>query len=121
MPSADLQELVRDRTESKHDDEFVVCSNCGAIIGYVADAIEVDGQHTHVRVNPLGLEFVFECFGEALGCTILGQPQHADTWFAGYMWEIAKCSGCDEHLGWLFTAQDHFYGLISSRIEIRKQ
>ena len=120
MSRPDLQELVRDEQDTKDGDDFIICANCETIIGYRADAIEVEGRHTHVRINPLGLEFAFDCYSEALGCTISGKPQHADTWFLGYMWEIASCTTCNEHLGWLFSGSDHFYGLIHTKIATKK-
>ena len=121
MPNPDIKELVRDEIETDDNDQvLIVCANCGEVLGYESDAIEIDGQHVHARVNPLGYEYVFKCFQQALGCVIFGQPQHADTWFAGYMWELVKCSNCEEHLGWLFSGKDQFYGLICARIALRK-
>lgn len=36
-------------------------------------------------------------------CLLQGPPTAQDSWFPGYAWTIAYCSGCYAHLGWRFT------------------
>jgi len=80
-----------------------------------------------VRVDRLsrlfGYLFHIGCFSEALGCSIAGTPEAADSWFMGFQWRIAACSECQRHLGWYFdrvtpgSETDFFYGLILDRIQ----
>ncbi len=120
MPKVDLTEEVIHEKESKTGDEYVVCVKCKELLANEQDAIEVEGQHIHTRINPIGIEYVIRCFRDAMGCSLAGEQYHADSWFAGYVWQLAECPHCKEHLGWLFSGSDHFYGLIRSRIEIQR-
>ena len=64
-----------------------------------------------------GAVFKIGCFGSAVGCTARGTSEAYWSWFPGYSWRIEVCSGCAEHLGWLFTSTDHdFHGLILDRL-----
>ena len=76
------------------------------------------GQHAHTCVNPHGFAFDVRCYAQALGCSLSGQPEAADSWFAGYTWRFANCAQCSQHLGWLFEQTDHFfYGLIKDHVQ----
>jgi len=76
----------------------------------------VDGNHAHTRANPAGIRFTFGCFRDAPGCRCLGAPSGEHTWFAGCRWRIAACGGCGEHLGWAFSGEENFFGLILLRL-----
>lgn len=98
--------------------DYLHCAACSAVISRDSFAVEVNGQHQHFCINPHGFEFRVACYAQALGCAISGDREHADSWFPGYLWRLASCSECQTHLGWYFDREgDHFYGLISDRIQ----
>lgn len=116
-----LASLLADETKDTLDASgggFVFCTRCSGVVARSDAGMEINGSHEHFCTNPHGFEFHLVCYQQALGCAIAGQPTAADSWFAGYSWRFASCSGCAEHLGWLFeTEGTHFYGLISDRIQ----
>lgn len=109
-------------TVSDHETELgppthlVICRYCEAVLAYLSDAIEVSGQHEYVKINPFGHQHHFRCFSEALGCSLQGPREYADSWFPGYTWQLAICAACNSHVGWLFEGNNHFYGLINNRV-----
>lgn len=97
------------------------CRACGAGITDEGQRRAVDGSHSHTRTNPAGIRFTFGCFREAPGCRCLGAATDEHTWFAGCRWRIAACGGCGEHLGWVFSGADCFFGLILLRLVGEKE
>ncbi len=94
------------------------CRNCKQPITSDDYRIAIAGRHLHRRVNPMGVEFEFGCFGEAPGAATLGEPTVEFSWFTGYAWSFAHCGRCDVHLGWLFEGGDPpFFGLIAILLE----
>ena len=90
----------------------LVCAACGQRITDDAHRIEKAGSHEHTFVNPGGFVHHIGCFGFATGCSYLGAPETSFSWFPGYSWQIAHCSNCRAHLGWIFRAKDdRFHGL----------
>jgi hypothetical protein len=78
----------------------------------------VAGGHEHRFVNPGGIHYHIGCFARAAGLIPVGEPSPYWTWFPAYRWQIERCPGCQEHLGWLFRGADHeFHGLILDRLE----
>lgn len=100
----------------KQDDEAILCAACGAEITHQRQAIAVDNRHTHAFFNPAGIAFEIRCFRLAPGATPLGVPSAEFTWFAGFRWQIAVCTACQAHLGWLFTNGTSFFGLIAPHL-----
>ncbi len=93
------------------------CKACNLPITSEDERVDVAGASVHRRVNPLGVEYEFGCFANAAGCSYLGGATEEHTWFAGYAWRIALCSGCQSHLGWLFRSPGRaFHGLITGRL-----
>ncbi|MEM7003329.1 MAG: cereblon family protein [Pseudomonadota bacterium] len=97
--------------------DLLYCATCGHVITSNAERIMVNGSHDHDLTNPHGFSFHLGCFAQALGCDISGHGEAADSWFMGYMWRLATCANCQNHLGWYFSgvapgSQDYFYGLI---------
>jgi hypothetical protein len=76
----------------------------------------VNGRHLHAFFNPAGIAFEIRCFRQAPGAAPQGEPSAEFTWFSGYRWQIALCTTCQSHLGWLFTNGSVFYGLIATRL-----
>ena len=116
-----LDNEIRDASDDGKDGKlFVYCAACSHVLGRAKDAITINGSHQHFCTNPHGIDFNVGCYSDALGCAISGQPTGADSWFAGFTWRFATCSGCSTHLGWLFenNSGEHFYGLVRDRIQI---
>lgn len=112
-----LADIVDDAQRPK--DGFVFCSACSHVIGHIQDRIEVQGAHEHTCTNPYGFVHRFGCHRDAPGCAVSGESQAADSWFAGFRWQLASCGRCDTHMGWLFgRGGEHFYGLILDRIQV---
>ena len=111
-----LLDTEQDRSEEQA--RYLYCGACGTAITQPQEATSINGSHQHFCVNPHGFEFDVGCFNQALGCTISGEPTHADSWFPGYLWRYAHCAECEQHLGWLFEgSQPPFYGLIRDRLK----
>ena len=94
----------------------ILCRPCHFPITSKAMALSVDGQDTHVRVNPAGFSYSFTCYREAPGCTVIGEATAKYSWFQGYRWRLAICAACGEHLGWHFSGETPFFGLIVDRL-----
>ena len=94
----------------------LLCRICRLVITDESQRLAVAGEHIHTRSNPHGVTFCFGCFGEAPGCDGIGAATAEHSWFAGCRWRIAVCRGCGEHLGWLFTGEHRFFGLILGRL-----
>lgn len=120
-----LDPKLRDLLERDEEDAkgFIYCGVCSTVIGRVDDRIEVGGSHDHHFTNPHGYLFHIGCYRDALGCSISGMPEAADSWFMGFQWRIAACAECQRHLGWYFDRaapggeSQFFYGLILDRIQ----
>ena len=112
----DAVEKLRDQVEDRDQGRKLRCRSCNHNVTDDSLRISVNENHTHLRVNPGGFEYEFQCFSNAPGCSAFGQSTSDHTWFAGYRWQIAICNHCGEHLGWLFRGQSSFFGLITARI-----
>jgi hypothetical protein len=98
---------------------YIYCATCSHVVSHIDHRIEVGGSHDHRFTNPHGFRFHLGCYREALGCTVTGPSNAADTWFPGFHWRIAQCEECAMHLGWCFAnaADQTFFGLITERIQ----
>ena len=92
------------------------CIACGLIITDREHSRLVAGRHVHRCTNPAGLTFEIGCFREASGCVAVGEPSLKWTWFPGCRWQVALCRQCSLHLGWRYTGEDAFFGLILDRL-----
>lgn len=95
---------------------MILCAACGAEITHRRHGIAIDDRHTHAFFNPAGIAFEIRCFRAAPGATPQGNPSAEFTWFPGYRWQIAICTACHAHLGWLFTNGASFFGLIAPHL-----
>lgn len=105
--------LPADDTEEKAM-RRVLCRECLHAVTREEDRTEVHGAHQHTFANPSGMVFTIGCFQAAEGCGAAGSPSDEFTWFKGYAWRVAVCTGCLAHLGWLFSSPSGaaFWGLI---------
>jgi len=108
-------EAVVKKTQTINE-KSLLCRACGHIISGEGERIVVNNSHFHTCINPNDIVFDIGCFRHAPGCSQVGPAIAEHTWFAGYRWQIAVCSNCGEHLGWLFHDGDEFYGLITNRL-----
>ncbi|BDD88832.1 cereblon family protein [Desulfofustis limnaeus] len=113
---------VKDEAASREQDHrgserAIRCGRCGAPITSPRHRIGRAGRHLHTVFNPAGIVYEIGCFREARGCQAGGPASREFSWFAGYLWRVAFCSACAEHLGWYFSAgDDGFWGLIINRL-----
>jgi hypothetical protein len=70
----------------------------------------------HTFFNPAGIVYEIGCFRNAPGCMTYGPPSLEFAWFSGYSWQVVCCRSCQEHLGWIFYADDEFFGLIINKL-----
>ena len=110
--NSDVESAKQDETESKRK-RTVICALCGTVITTPDKSIDINGGHSHVFKNPAGVVYRIGCFSEAKGCKIFGEPTMEYTWFPGFRWCYALCSGCFSHLGWHYQSNSNsFFGLI---------
>lgn len=111
-----LRELLNDAEEPQ--DGFIFCGSCSHVVARSSDRMEIGGSFSHLLTNPHGFSFNVGCFSEALGCALSGPREAADSWFAGFCWQIASCEQCHSHLGWYFDQSErYFYGLILDNVQ----
>ncbi len=97
----------------------LVCRVCRRRITTESARMTKAGRHLHVFANPMGLVFEIGCFSVAAGCLRAGPPSLEFTWFPGYAWQPAICSGCGGHMGWFWqhASGDGFWGLLVERLD----
>ena len=114
--------LPTSKSGTEHDpakqERYIACRQCGQRLTRPSERTSVNGSHTHTFANPSGLVFEIGCFRMARGCSFIGPPSLEFPWFTGYSWQIAICSTCQTHLGWLFLGQhaNQFIGFILDRL-----
>jgi hypothetical protein len=93
------------------------CAFCNYVITSKDKAISIDGKHSHICTNPMGITFEIGLYQQA-DCVQHGIATTEHTWFTGCTWQLALCSNCKSHLGWHYTRadSDRFYGLIRSHL-----
>jgi len=113
-PAREIQENLEQKEEMV---QAVRCRVCRYIITSEPEQISINGAHQHVFANPHGLVFETACYQRAMGCVVTGSPSNEFSWFSGYLWQIALCGGCLNHLGWRFTSGTNiFFCLICDQL-----
>lgn len=96
---------------------WLECLHCKQKVTRTSDRVEVDGKHRHSFINPVGVIYRIGCFGAAAGVLEVGEASDVFAWFAGHLWRVAICTGCEQHLGWGFHgAEAQFYGLVLAQL-----
>jgi len=103
-------------TGEQQADDAILCGICSAVVTHRKQALRINNRHEHAFFNPAGIIFELKCFREAPGVAPHGEPTAEFTWFPGYCWRLVLCRNCDLHLGWLFTNDHSFFGLIGTRL-----
>ena len=110
-------ESVAEDSAISEDEKIILCAACFHHITDPGKQILINQSFSHVFTNPHGLVFEIGSFAEAMGCYIVSSPSNEFSWFIGYLWSIAACQNCLNHLGWAFSSQtDRFWGLILDRL-----
>lgn len=108
---------TRPRFETQPETESCLrCARCDHEVTRDSARVGVAGQHVHTRINPGGWVHQFGCFAQADGVRVTGPSTTEHTWFAGYAWALVVCASCGEHLGWRFSGETLFYGLLLDRL-----
>ncbi len=97
------------------------CRYCLELITDKRESIRHNGSHVHHGTNPGGYSFEYACYREAPGCSEVGPSSYEHSWFQAYSWQIAICAACGEHLGWKFSGETRFYGLIIDKLVVDDQ
>ncbi|WP_130470914.1 cereblon family protein [Candidatus Magnetaquicoccus inordinatus] len=104
---------------STPEKEYLYCARCRHKITSLTDKWSIHGKDEFTFFNPAGILFHIGCFQEASGCLVTGIPSSEFSWFPGFLWQMAHCSACQIHLGWLFVGApgEDFFGLILARLQ----
>ena len=142
-------------TEHTATERALCCESCGtaiakadellmdraAIMDSACFAYELDVLNQEVwaysATNPGATRFDVIRLAPAPSVVLTGRPTAEHSWFPPYLWRMAECYGCGEHLGWSFFAADangggtdddvstdadeqlSFHGLIVTRLRER--
>ena len=112
------QSLSSDADTHEGRSKFLCCAHCKQRIAPVSSSVEINGRQIHRCQNPLGHYFVFQCYRTAPGCAVSGEPMAEYSWFAGYRWQFASCNRCHNQLGWYFSGESGFFGLIRDQLVV---
>ncbi len=93
-----------------------LCSWCLNRVSNDKDRFQYSGQDEFSFANPEGIRFAIITFTQTLGYREQGEPTLDHTWFPGHAWTYCHCERCGRHLGWHYTGQHDFAGLIKDRI-----
>jgi hypothetical protein len=93
-----------------------LCAWCLNRVANERDRFEYEGKNEFGFANPEGLRFEIITFSRTLGCLQAGVPTLEHTWFSAHAWSFCHCDHCGQHLGWYYTGQHDFAGLIKDRI-----
>ena len=114
-PGGDSQSAEKDDSE-KEQQRGLLCRHCRLLITTSKERLEKDGTHLHTFFNPAGIVYEIGCFRRAPGCLPFGPSSSEFAWFSGYFWQVVYCRGCQQHLGWMFSGEDRFFGLIVNKL-----
>ncbi len=93
-----------------------LCAWCLNRVANERDRFSMGGKSEFSFSNPQGISFDIVLFSETCGCRQTGVPTLEYTWFPGHAWSYGECAECGQHLGWFYTGDHEFAGLIKDRI-----
>ena len=110
--------MAERRTESSVGDPAGdwLCAFCLNRVANEKDRFQFGGQDEFTFANPEGIRFEIITFLQTLGCRETGAPTLAYTWFPGHAWSFCQCAECGQHLGWFYSGEHTFAGLIKARM-----
>ena len=110
----DLADLTVPKTADAKGDWL--CAWCLNRVANEKDRFSYGGCDEFSFSNPEGIRFEIITFSQTLGCRASGVPTLEHTWFPGHAWSYCQCDQCGQHLGWFYTGQFVFAGLIKNRL-----
>ena len=110
------QEKTEFRTQTELQPDDWLCLKCNKKITEDKERFLYDGKCEYQFINPEGYVFDIITFQSADGCREEGISTTDFTWFKNHSWCFAICSRCGLHLGWKYSGQFSFFGLIKSRL-----
>jgi hypothetical protein len=118
MTPAVTEPETRDRTDLTLGDPAGdwLCAWCHNRVANERDRFRYDGKDEFTFANPEGIRFAIITFAQTLGCRQAGVPTLEYTWFPGHAWSFCLCARCGQHLGWYYSGEHEFAGLIKDRI-----
>ena len=118
QPEDGLITVALDEVEEKgEEEEAILCGFCQSAITDTTNQIAMNGAHSHIFANPHGYVFEIGCYKRATGCLTSLESSPEFSWFSGYLWKIALCRNCSNHLGWYFFSNtSSFFGLIQENL-----
>ena len=117
MPAIAEPEAVPEPAPSVGDTETDwLCAWCQNRVANEKDRFPYNGKDQFTFSNPEGIRFPIMTFSRTLGCRETGAPTLDYTWFPGHAWSYCLCDNCGQHLGWFYSGQHEFAGLIIPRI-----
>jgi hypothetical protein len=99
------------------------CASCGGLITHSDRLLLIEGHDRHLFVNPAGVECDFHTFFSCPGALALDGPTDTHTWFPGYLWRLAFCRHCGQHIGWhyeavsMFQRPSEFWGILVTHVQ----
>jgi hypothetical protein len=94
-----------------------LCAWCLNPVAHEQDRFKYEGRDEFTFSNPEGIRFEIITFLQTRGCLESGPPTLHYTWFPGHAWSFCHCDRCGQHLGWFYSGQHQFVGLIKDRIK----
>ena len=117
MPTFAEPEMASETTSGVGDTESDwLCAWCHNRVANEKDRFPYNGKDEFTFRNPEGIRFAIITFSRTLGCRQAGVPTLEHTWFPGHAWSYCQCDACGQHLGWYYSGQYEFVGLIIARI-----
>ena len=107
---------VKAETADKQPEYKLCCSVCKSFITDNLKQAEIEGSHSHSKINPSNQTFLIRCFSSASNCRIKGDKTSQHSWFTGCEWQYVQCKSCATQLGWYFSGRYDFYGLIEDQL-----
>jgi len=92
------------------------CAVCGLHVTDVDQVTKIEQKHIHLKRNPYGTQFRIGCYRNAVGCGHFGPFSQEHSWFTDFSWSVGLCLSCKTQLGWIFTGEGTFYGLIMDKL-----
>jgi hypothetical protein len=115
--SGEFNQEQADTGAAEQYDPWLCCRDCGKRVTRETWLVVRAGNAAHRFRNPAGEDFHLRCFSEAPGATAIGEASDFFSWFPGYVWQMALCTGCQTHLGWRYLGDaGTFWGLITDKL-----